>query len=798
MDDAAAGLSPAVVVTSEDVRPAALLPWSTASFDASASSSTPASPFTPDAVLERPPATRDASALNVLLPFPPALGVPPPSGQKKKKTVASTKKSTKAKTPQGDDRGVQDNSYVESSASVRLARMNKSRKSVTVALQPSSDDAPHAAATTIAATATEPDEPRKRRSTLMPGEAVMARAAAAVATGTATAADMREGPHDVYVVATPLEVPEALSHGSSASARSPRKNREAAAGGAITVGLVVATTTAAFGAGRSMSGSALVASGGNSSSRGGSTDSSAALLPAGALGHQRNDSQSAGATPATASPLSPTASPARTATGRRSGNASMDSGTISGSEDVAEHKRVFAPTKFNWSVQRVFLFVLFLVLGAYDIATDILVFTSTYAYASALDNQKQVYRTTILAANTSFTNASALFAPECTQSTMANGAAPFVCYLAETVCVQDTATAFVTNTSMPLAPLYTDPDYWVDMDVLTGGQCFYTDLWASGDQYAALVQSLRAAMWACLVFVIFSIVIFLVQVYNSWRHRHYGVTLLLFGFVQFFVQNVPQLAIQLFLLAQRLQIDCLLCIIGSSCGALAQCVAAPDINTSDFANVIDADTAFASLRNLLQNAVVLLYMSLAGIALSTLSLSLRSVDVRRLTIWSVLYLLLFPAVLAVLWLPLLWTLYAALLPALGLGVSTIRTVVFVAALVATVLAPFVLTLIYINVRLSILTRQERATSQAAYNYNRERQLRAEAAAAAAAAAASRDSDGQSFLSRGGTLLRRLAATGSVRLNRGGSDVGAGDARPSIMIPMSSMGPPESHAGSGPG
>ena len=378
-------------------------------------------------------------------------------------------------------------------------------------------------------------------------------------------------------------------------------------------------------------------------------------------------------------------------------------------------REIFRTTKATWSLQRAVLFGLFLVLAVYDIVTDILVFTSTYAYSVALDLRLNNYSATILAAaGTSFTNASNLFASGCTPAMFqSSDPATYVCYLAEQTCVQTIVEDFYANVSAPIQPLHDDPDFWIAMDANTGGQCFYSSLFTAMT-FEEQVSGLRATMWVCLAFVILSFVTMVMSIINNWRTRYHGPSKLVYDYGQFLVEDLPQLAIQLTLFAYRSNISCLLCVIDTGCQGT--CATNGEINAaSTFSGVYNSQMAVDAIGSILGDPIVLLYMSLAAIALSSIRLAVRSLMFSK-SAWIILDLILFPFILGVFWIPMTWALYASVLPALGLAFSTLRTAVFILALVFTIISPVVLTLIVINVRTKLIASYRSAVASAATSY----------------------------------------------------------------------------------
>jgi hypothetical protein len=281
---------------------------------------------------------------------------------------------------------------------------------------------------------------------------------------------------------------------------------------------------------------------------------------------------------------------------------------------------------------------------------------------------------------------------------------------------------FYANFSQPINPLYTDPDFWIVLDQQTGGQCYYSDIFEPG-AFESILQSMRVTAWVCLCFVIFSIVMFLFALRNNWRARNFGPSTFVFAFALFIIEDIPQLAIQLILFGQRVKLQCFVCAIEAQCGATGQvCQAVPAIDGSGFETVIGWESGISALTNIFQNPVILLYMSLAGIALSTVRITWRSANFRRCTPWLVVYVVCIPIVLGVYWIPLLWSLYVEVLPAIGLKTSVLRIVIFIFAIVCMVASPLIAVIIAINVRANLIFAAKRrpASQDIAEEYNRQR------------------------------------------------------------------------------
>ena len=390
---------------------------------------------------------------------------------------------------------------------------------------------------------------------------------------------------------------------------------------------------------------------------------------------------------------------------------------------------IFKPKKQRWTLQRLVLFLVFLVLALYDIVTDVLVFTSTSSFLKSLHERLELYSANITApeaANTSFNAVSKLFDPSCTRAQFetTDPLPTYTCYLAQQPCVQDLVNDFYANFSMPIDPLYNDPDFWIVLDRQTGGHCYYADNFEPGG-FETLLSALQAAAWACLCFVVFSIVMFIFALRNNWRARHFGPSTFVFAFGLFLVEDIPQLVIQLVLFGQRTKVQCFVCAIEAQCGVTGQiCEAVPPVDGSSFQTVVGWESGINALSNIFQNPVILLYMSLAGIALSTVRITWRSANFHKCTPWLTVYILCIPLVLGVYWIPLLWSLYLEVLPAIGLKTSVLRVAVFIIVIACMVASPVIAMIIAINIRESLISAAKRNAEKEAIveEYNRQRKI----------------------------------------------------------------------------
>ena len=399
----------------------------------------------------------------------------------------------------------------------------------------------------------------------------------------------------------------------------------------------------------------------------------------------------------TATPAAPTGTPATPVDGK--------------SRNVIEVKNSVARSKANWSFHRGFMFAVFLLLAMYDLATDVLVFYNSYVFVRQIN--RSLINATLEVAGNPATNATYLFDPSCTNETYTLAEAPYDCILAKEPCVETMVFAQQANYSELAPPVSENGTFWANMDTQTNGSCNFHYLYTA-DTFETAFASMQVTLWITLGFVIVSFATFLWAVYTNWKYRHFGSSKILFTFLLFFIEDIPQMSLQLILFSRRIQLTCYTCVYDTGCGlgpnAAARwtppngdCTGTPTL--ASLSNVGQTDQLDVFLNSLL-NPLLLLYLSLAGIAFATLKLYVRALSFKRCSVWLALYLVLGPLILGCLWLPVLWTVYAFLLPTLGLADSELRFGIFITSIVCSAFFPIAVLIVYQNVRLSILGGNE--------------------------------------------------------------------------------------------
>ena len=377
-------------------------------------------------------------------------------------------------------------------------------------------------------------------------------------------------------------------------------------------------------------------------------------------------------------------------------------------------------SKATWSFHRAMMFLVFLALAFYDLATDVLVFVNTFNYIYAVNANLRNVSDTIYnytPRDLAFNNVTAAFAEGCTPALFADHHtdASFDCYLATQKCVQEIVVDEYGNDSLTPAPpaLADEPPFWEVMDNRTKNTCQFGKLYET-NPFDEAFASLQATTWICLAFVIVSFITFCWAVYNNWKYKHFGASKVLFTFLLFFIEDIPQMTIQLIIFARRIQLNCYTCIINTRCAEPASlelwtppegvCTGEPSL-----ASVYNVATAneFDTFVNSLTNPLLLLYLSLAGIALATLKLYARALSFKRCNVWLFLYIVGSPIILGCLWLPVLWTVWAFLLPTLSLSADNpVSQIIFILAIVCSAAFPFATYIVYRNVKNSIMGGNE--------------------------------------------------------------------------------------------
>ena len=391
-----------------------------------------------------------------------------------------------------------------------------------------------------------------------------------------------------------------------------------------------------------------------------------------------------------------------------------------GGRKVVHVRGSHGKSKATWSFHRAMMFLVFLALAVYDLATDVLVFVNTYNYIDAVNANLRNVSDTIYnytPRDVAFNNVTDAFAEGCTPALFADHRtdAPFDCYLATQTCVQEIVVDEYGNASLAPAPpaLADEPPFWEAMDNRTKNTCQFSRLYET-NPFDEAFASLQATTWICLAFVIVSFITFCWAVYNNWKYKHFGASKVLFTFLLFFLEDIPQMTIQLIIFARRIQLNCYTCIINTRCAepdSLGLWTPPEGICTGEpsLASLYNVATAseFDTFVNSLTNPLLLLYLSLAGIALATLKLYARALSFKRCNVWLVLYIVGSPIIFGCLWLPVLWTVWAFLLPTLSLSADNPASqIIFILAIICSAAFPFATYVVYRNVKNSIMGGNE--------------------------------------------------------------------------------------------